>query len=54
MEDLLEKAGFSDKRDRAAIIIKFLIWNHPDDTIAEWQQKLDEAHVNIKLPRKNK
>ncbi|MDE6748099.1 MAG: hypothetical protein K2K21_03415 [Lachnospiraceae bacterium] len=51
MEDLIKKAGFStDKSDRASIIVKFLIWHHPDDTIEEWQEKLDDAHVSIKLP----
>ena len=56
MEDLIKKAGFeTDKADRASIIVKFLIWHHFDDTVEEWQKKLDEARTNIKLPQeKNK
>ena len=55
MEDLLRKAGllsFFEKNDRAAIIVRYLIWNHPDESIDEWQKTLDEAHVNIQLPKK--
>ena len=56
MEDLIKKAGFeTDKADRASIIVKFLIWHHFDDTVEEWQKKLDEARTNINLPQeKNK
>lgn len=54
MEDLIEKAGYSMKKDQAHFFVKFLIWNHPDDTIEEWQKKLDESHINIKLPMRKK
>lgn len=55
MEDLLAKAGYDKKYDQTAFFVKFLIWNHPDDSVDEWQRKIDEAHVNLKLPEnKNK
>ena len=50
MEDLIEKAGFEKKYDSVAFFVKFLIWNHPDDSVDEWQKKIDDAHVNLQLP----
>ena len=52
MEDLLSKAGFEKKYDSVAFFVKFLIWNHPDDSVDEWQKKIDDAHVNLQLPAK--
>lgn len=52
MEDLIEKAGFSDTNDRTRLVVKYLIWHHADDTVEEWQQKLDEAHINLQLPKR--
>lgn len=53
MEDLLAKAGFDKKYDPVAFFVKFLIWNHPDDSVEEWQKKIDDAKVNLKLPQKS-
>lgn len=52
MEDLLFKAGYDKKYDQIAFFVKFLIWNHPDDSVDEWQQKINDAHVNLQLPAK--
>lgn len=51
-EDLLEKAGYSDRHDKTWVIVKYLINNQQDETIEEWQKTLDEAGVNLKLPTK--
>ena len=51
MEDLIQKAGYTLGTDHASIMVRYLIWEHPDDRVDEWQEKLDEAHVNIKLPK---
>ena len=51
MEDLIQKAGYTLGTDHASIMVRYLIWEHPDDRLDEWQEKLDEAHVNIKLPK---
>lgn len=50
MEDLLNKAGFDKRYDPVAYFIKFLIWNHPDDSVDEWQQKINDANVKLQLP----
>ena len=50
MEDLLAKAGFEKKYDPVAFFVKFLIWNHPDDSVDEWQKKIKDANVNLQLP----
>ena len=52
MEDLLFKAGYDKKYDQIAFFVKFLIWNHPDDSVDEWQQKINDAHVDLQLPAK--
>lgn len=52
MEDLLAKAGYDKKYDQVAFFVKFLIWNHPDDSVDEWQRKIDDAKVDLKLPQK--
>lgn len=52
MEDLLAKAGYAHRKDSTHLFIKFLIYNHSNDTIDEWQKKIDEGHVNLKLPQK--
>lgn len=51
MEDLLAKAGYDKKYDQVAFFIRFLIWNHPDDSVEEWQRKINDAHVNLQLPK---
>ncbi len=51
MEDLIAKAGFEKKYDPVSFFVKFLIWNHPDDSVDEWQSKINDAHVNLKLPQ---
>ncbi len=52
MEDLIAKAGYANRIDPTHIFVKFLIWNHSDDSIEGWQSKLDEAKINLKLPQK--
>lgn len=49
-EDLLSKAGFDGKWSQATFFIQHLMWGHPDDSVEEWQKKLDDAHVNLQLP----
>mgnify|MGYP003106389075 FL=1 len=49
-EDLLSKAGFDGKLSQATFFIKQLIWGHPDDSVEEWQRKINDAHVNLQLP----
>lgn len=53
MEDLLAKARYDKKYDQVAFFVKFLIWNYPDDSVDEWQRKIDDAHVNLQLSGKN-
>lgn len=53
MENLIDKAGFAMKKDPAAVFIRFLIWNHPDDSVDEWQRKIDETNLKFNLPGKN-
>ena len=50
MEDLIEKAGYKGKMNQATFFVKHLMWNHPDDTVEEWQKKINDAHVDLKLP----
>ena len=50
MEDLIEKAGYKGKMNQATFFVRHLMWNHPDDTVEEWQKKIDDAHVDLKLP----
>ena len=52
MEDLITKAGFQMKYDTVAFFVKFLIWNHPDDSVDEWQQKINDAKIPLQLPSK--
>lgn len=49
-EDMLSKAGFDGKWSQATFFIRQLIWGHPDDSVEEWQKKIDDAHINLKLP----
>lgn len=49
-EDLLTKAGFDGKWSQATFFIKQLIWGHPDDSVEEWQRKINDAHINLQLP----
>lgn len=51
VDDLIAKAGYDKKYDMEAYFVKFLIWNHPDDTVDEWQKKIDDAHVKLQLPK---
>ena len=50
MEDLIEKAGYKGKMNQATFFIKQLMWGHPDDSVEEWQQKINDAHVDLQLP----
>ena len=50
MEDLIEKAGYKGKMNQATFFIKQLMWGHPDDSVEEWQQKINDAHVDVQLP----
>ena len=50
IEDLIEKAGYKGKMNQATFFVRHLMWNHPDDTVEEWQKKIDDAHVDLKLP----
>lgn len=51
MEDLIAKAGFEKKYDSVSFFVKFLIWNHPDDSVDEWQSKIKDANVDLQLPQ---
>lgn len=51
MQDLLVKSNVGISNTHTAIMLNILIWNHSDDSIEEWQEKLDAANVNLKLPR---
>lgn len=51
MQDLLVKSNVGISNTHIAIMLNILIWNHSDDSIEEWQEKLDAANVNLKLPR---
>lgn len=53
-EDLLSKAGFDGKWSQATFFVKQLIWGHPDDSVEEWQRKIDDAHIDLKLPCQKK
>lgn len=53
MQDLLVKSNVGIPNTHTRIMLNYLIWNHSDDTIEEWQEKLDQANVNLKLPRPN-
>ena len=50
MQDLIMKSNVGIFNTHTGIMLNILIWNHSDDTIEEWQEKLDQAHVNLKLP----
>ena len=50
MEDLIEKAGYKGKMNQSTFFIKQLMWGHPDDSVEEWQQKINDAHVDLQLP----
>lgn len=51
MQDLLVKSNVGISNTHTGIMLNILIWNHSDDSIEEWQEKLDAANVNLKLPR---
>ena len=51
MQDLLMKSNVGISNTHTRIMLNYLIWNHSDDSIEEWQAKLDQANVNLKLPR---
>jgi len=51
MQDLLVKSNVGISNTHTAIMLNILIWNHSDDSIEEWQEKLDAANVSLKLPR---
>ena len=49
--DLLKKAGFDLSTPNITyFMIGWVIDEHPDDTLQQWQDKLSDAHVNVKLP----
>ena len=49
--DLLKKAGFDLSTPNITYyMIGWVIDEHPDDTLQQWQDKLTEANVKIKLP----
>lgn len=49
-EDLITKAGHGNKMSQTAYFVRQLMWGHPDDTVEEWQKKIDDAHIDLKLP----
>lgn len=51
MEDFIEKSQATIPNRHARIVLRYLIWNHPDDSVEEWQDKIDAANVDIKLPQ---
>ena len=51
MQDLIIKSNVGIFNTHTGIMLNVLIWNHSDDTLEEWQEKLDQANVNLKLPR---
>ena len=49
--DLLKKAGYDLSTPNITYyMIGWVIDEHPDDTLQQWQDKLNDAHVNVKLP----
>ena len=49
--DLMKKAGFDLSIPNITYyMIGWVIDEHPDDTLQQWQDKFNDAHVNVKLP----
>lgn len=49
--DLMKKAGFDLSTPNIIYyMIGWVIDEHPDDTLQQWQDKFNDAHVNVKLP----
>lgn len=49
--DLMKKAGFDLSTPNITYyMIGWVIDEHPDDTLQQWQDKFNDAHVNVKLP----
>lgn len=49
--DLMKKAGYDLSTPNIIYyMIDWVIDEHPDDTLQQWQDKFNDAHVNIKLP----
>lgn len=49
--DLMKKAGFDLSMPNITyFMIGWVIDEHPDDTLQQWQDKFNDAHVNVKLP----
>ena len=53
MDDLFNKSGFGSDTSKEVMFIKYLIWNHPRETVDDWRTRLKEAHFSIKLPENN-
>lgn len=49
--DLMKKAGFDLSTPNITyFMIGWVIDEHPDDTLQQWQDKFNDAKVNVKLP----
>lgn len=49
--DMLKKAGYDlGTANIQYFMVSWLIDEHPDDTLQQWQDKLDDANVKLKLP----
>lgn len=49
--DLMKKAGYDLSTPNITYyMIGWVIDEHPDDTLQQWQDKFNDAHVNVKLP----
>lgn len=51
-KDLMKKAGYDlSNVSRKNLIITFLLDYHMDDTIEQWQEKINTAELNLSLPK---
>lgn len=49
--DLMKKAGYDLSTPNITYyMVGWVIDEHPDDTLQQWQDKFNDAHVNVKLP----
>ncbi|MEE1249129.1 MAG: helix-turn-helix transcriptional regulator [Lachnospiraceae bacterium] len=49
--DLMRKAGYDLSTPNIIyFMVGWVIDEHPDDTLQQWQDKFNDAHINVKLP----
>lgn len=51
MQDFLDKSKVTIFNKQTKFMLTMLINSHSDDTLEEWQEKLDQAGIDLKLPR---